>query len=147
MASRRTGSAIGVITTPIALHCCICWLAGGFHHGIRLTAGMSKTSFNCHAHRGAFLQLMNVMLLHTKFPSKTLEVECEAQEIKSICSNGVMEGHVAAMGELIVKTIVPGKSEVGNMRAFFSGHHHHYGFSAQVNIFLLYCFLFYPNNF
>jgi len=38
MARRRTGKSIGEITTPIAL-------SGGSFHDIRLTAGMSKTSF------------------------------------------------------------------------------------------------------
>ena len=47
MAGRRTQNTVGAITTPIALHCCIRWLAGGSHHDIRLTAGMGKTSFYC----------------------------------------------------------------------------------------------------
>ena len=39
MVTTRTGSTVGAITTPIALHCCFQWLAGGSHHDICLTAG------------------------------------------------------------------------------------------------------------
>ena len=66
MASTRTGNSVGVITTPIAFHCCIHWLSGGSHHDIRLTAGMSKTSFYCYAHR-CIAAIMNVMHFHTNF--------------------------------------------------------------------------------
>ena len=45
MANRRTGNSVGVITTQIALHCCLRWLSGGSYHDIRLTAGMGKSSF------------------------------------------------------------------------------------------------------
>ena len=68
MASTRTGNLVGVITiTPIALHCCIHWLAGGSHHDIRLTAGMGKTSFYFAMHTGTFQPLRNVMHFHTSF--------------------------------------------------------------------------------
>ena len=72
MANRKTGnchvdSPIGVITTPIALHCCICWLSGGFYHDIRLTAGMSRASFYQYTHKGVLQQLINVILCPTNF--------------------------------------------------------------------------------
>ena len=56
-----------------------------------------------------------------------------AQDFKAISSNGVMEGCVAAMDGILIKTITPAKSQVGNVRSFVSGHYQHYGINVQVN--------------
>ena len=124
MASRRTGDTKGIITTPIALYYCFCWFAGGSHHDICLT-----TAFYCYTHRciAATLVGNECDALGYKFPSTPMEVECAAQDFKSMSLNGFMEGCVAAMDGLLIKTIVPARSEVGNVRAFFSGHYHHCG--------------------
>ena len=61
MAMRRTGNSVGVITTPIALHCCLRLLAGGSYHDIGLTAGMGKSSF-ISTLTDIFQPLMNVVL-------------------------------------------------------------------------------------
>ena len=101
MANRKTGnfhpeSTIGVITTPVALHCCICWLAGGSYHDIRLTAGMSRASFYSYANR-CNPAINECDDLAFKFPSTPSEVECAAQNYKSLSSYRVIEGCVAAM--------------------------------------------------
>ena len=137
MANRKTGnyeqaSTIGVITTPIALHCCIRWLSGGSHHDIRLTAGMSKASFYKYAHR-CIAAINACDALSYNFPTTPLEVEHTATSFHSISKDGLMEGCVAALDGLLLKINVPRKSEVGNVRAFFSGHYQHYGVNVQVS--------------
>ena len=147
VASRRTGNSVRVITTPIAFPCCIHWLAGGScHRDIHFTAGMGRTSFYIYAHR-CIAAINDCDALSYKFPTTPMEVERAAQGFQSISSHGVMEGCVAAMDGILIKTITPAKSEVGNVRSFFSGHYHHYGINVQVNTFLLYCFLlYYPRH-
>ena len=132
MANRRTGNSVGVITTPIALHCCLRWLAGGSYHDICLTAGMGKSSFYKYAHR-CISAIYECDALAYKFPTTPLEVECAARNFKAISSNGVMEGCVTAMDGILIKTITPARSQVENVRAFFSGHYQHYGI-------IMYCF-------
>ena len=61
------------------------------------------------------------------------EVEDAAQSFKAISSNGVIEGCVAAMGGILIKTITPSRKEVGNVKAFFFGHYQHYALNVQVN--------------
>ena len=126
MAKRRTGNSVGYITTPIALHCCIRWLSGGSFHDIRLTAGMSKTSFYTYAYR-CIRAINECEALAYKFPTSPQEVEDAAQSFKAISSNGVIEGCVAGMDGILIKTITPSRKEVGNVKAFFSGQYQHYG--------------------
>ena len=141
MAKLRTGNSVDVITTPIALHCCLRWLSGGSYHDIRLTAGMGKSSFYNYAHR-CISAIIECDALAYKFPTTPMEVERAAQDFKAISSHGVMEGCVAAMDGILIKTITPAKSQVGNVRAFFSGHYQHYGINVQVNqCLLLYLFI------
>ena len=137
MANRKTGnchihSTVGVITTPIALHCCIRWLAGGSYHDIRLTAGMSRASFYQYAHR-CIAAINECDALSYKFPSTPVEVERAAQDFQAISSHGVIEGCVASMDGILIKIQVPRKTEVGNVKSFFSGHYHAYGLNIQVS--------------
>ena len=74
MAKLRTGQKVGVITTPIALHCCLRWLSGGSYHDIHLTAGMGKSSFYNYAHR-CISAINECDALAYKFPTTPLEVE------------------------------------------------------------------------
>ena len=139
VASRRTGNSVRVITTPIAFPCCIHWLAGGScHRDIHFTAGMGRTSFYIYAHR-CIAAINDCDALSYKFPTTPpMEVERVAQDFQLISSHGVTEGCVvAAMDGIFIKTITPARSEVGNVRSFFSGHYHHYGLNVQVNIFLV----------
>ena len=111
MANRKTGNfhhestTIGVNTTP-ALHCCICWLAGGSHHDIHLTAGKSSASFKIYAHR-CISAINECDDLAFKFPSTPNEVERAAQDFKSINSYDVIEGCIAAMDGILIKIQVP----------------------------------------
>ena len=72
-----------------------------------------------------------------KFPTTLLEVECAAEDFQAIGSNGVVEGCDAAMEGILIKTITPARSQVGNVRAFFSGQYLHYGINVQKNTFLV----------
>ena len=91
MANRTTGdfhheSTISVITTPVALRCCNCWLApGSYQHDICLTAGMSRASFYIYDHR-CISAINEYNDLSFKFLSTPGEVERAAQDLKSISS-------------------------------------------------------------
>ena len=47
----------------------------------------------------------------------------------------MIEGCVAAMDGILIKIQVPRRTEVGNVKAFFSGHYHAYGLNIQVSAF------------
>ena len=57
-------------------------------------------------------------------------MEWAAQDFPSISSHGVMEGCVAVMDGILIRTIVLARTEVGNVGAFFSGHYQHYGLNV-----------------
>jgi len=93
---------------------------------------MSKTSFYLYACR-CINAINECDALAYKFPTAPEEIEKAAQSFKTISSNGVIEGCVAAMDGILIKTITPSRKEVGNVKACFSGHYHHYGLNVQVN--------------
>lgn len=119
------------ITTPIALHCCLRWLSGGSHHDIRVIAGISKAAFYHYAHR-CIDAIIHCDELSFTFPKTPLEIERAALGFKAISLNGIMDGCVAAMDGILIKIKTPSTSEVGNVKAFFSGHYHAYGVNVQV---------------
>ena len=71
------GSQLGVITTEIALHCCIRWLSGGSYQDIRLLACVSETSFYVYAHR-CVITINNCSALAYKFPITPQEIKFAA---------------------------------------------------------------------
>ena len=93
---------------------------------------MNKTSFYIYAYR-CIRAINECEALAYKFPTSPQEVEDVAQSFKAINSNGVIEGRVAVMNGILIKTITPPRKEVGNVKAFFSGHYQHYGLNEQVN--------------
>ena len=114
------------ITTPIALHCCIRWLSGGSYHDIRLTVGISTAVFYICVHRCIDA------IVNCHFPRTSLEIERAALGFKSISLHGIMDGCVAAMDGILIKIRTPPTSQVGNVKAFFSGHYQAYGVNVQV---------------
>ena len=130
MAEICTGTKCGLITTEIALHCALRWLAGGSYIDVRLTARISRASFYEYAHR-CIQTINNCAQMKYKFPTTPLEVQNHALGIEEISSLGVFERCVAAVDGILVRTITPASTHVCNVRSFYSGHYKANGLNVQ----------------
>ena len=130
MAERRTGKSCGLITTEIALHCALRWLAGGSYLDIRITARISKSSFYLYAHR-CIDAINNCPDLRYKFPTTTVQLQNTADDFNRLSSHGIFEGCVGAVDGLLLRTRAPASAHVGNVRSFYSGHYKSYGHNIQ----------------
>jgi DDE superfamily endonuclease len=128
MSSLRTKK--GPITTEIALHCLLRWMAGGSYLDIRLCAGVSKSSFYLCVYRciDAILQCKE---LAYSFPTENESIKIAANEWKELSSSGVINGCVACMDGLLLRIQTPSSKETGNVKAYFSGHYQDYGINVQ----------------
>jgi len=57
--------------------------------------------------------------LSYNLPTTPHEIEVASEEFKSISSHGVMEGCVAAIDGILLRTITPPKKSVGHVKSFF----------------------------
>jgi len=96
--------SVGVITTEIALHCCLRWLAGGSYHDIYLLAGISRATFYVYCHR-VIRAINKSPSLSYNLPTTPQEIEVASEGFKSISSHDVMEGCVAAIDGIIFQVI------------------------------------------
>jgi DDE superfamily endonuclease len=64
-------------------------------------------------------------------PSPSLDLQAAAEGFKSISSNRVIDGCIACVDGILLKIQTPRASEVGNVKAFFSGHYQTYGINVQ----------------
>ena len=130
MAEIRAGTKCGLITTEIALHCALRWLAGGSYIDVRLIARISKSSFYDYAHR--CIQAINDCEdLKYKFPTTPLQVKNHALGFEEISSHGIFQTCVAAVDGILIRTITPARTHVGNVRSFYSGHYKANGINVQ----------------
>ena len=118
------------ITTEIALHCLLRWLAGGSYLDIRLSAGISTPSFFRIVHL-----CMDAILLCPElafaFPSTVSEVRDASNAFRSISTNGIIDGCVGCIDGLLMKIQTPSRSKTGNVKSYFSGHYQTYGINVQ----------------
>ena len=129
MAEIRTGTECGLITTEIALHCCLRWLAGGSYLDVRLSARISPASFYEYAHR-CFTAINRCEELIYHFPSTPSEIDNAALGFRSISSHGVFKGCVAAVDGLLLRTNQPPSKKVGNVNSYYSGHYRTHGINV-----------------
>ena len=127
----RTGKTCGLITTEIALHCALRWLAGGSYLDIRISAGISKPSFYEYSYR-VIDAINNCSELRYHFPTTPSQIRAAAQDFQKCSSQGIFEGCVGAVDGLVLRTRAPSKGAVGNVQAFFSGHYMTYGHNIIV---------------
>lgn len=129
MSKVRTGGK-SPITVEIILHCLLRWLGGGSYLDIRISAGISVTSFyRCiHASMEAIL-VCERLSIH--FPTTDEELEIAANDFKSLSTAGVIDGCVACIDGILLRIQTPSPSETGNVKAFFSGHYQAYGINVQ----------------
>ena len=130
MAEIRTGPGVGLITTEIALHCCIRWLSGGAWQDVRLTARISRSSLYEYAHR-CVAAINSCTKLQYKFPTTASEIANAALGFKSISSHNIFTGCVAAVDGLLIRTEAPWKKRVPNIKSYYSGHYKSYGINVQ----------------
>ena len=128
--SKYSPSTFGVITTEIALHCAIRWLAGASYIELCHHIGVSKTTFYHYTHR-VIAAINTCKALDYKLPTEPHEVERAAADFAAISSHGVLQGCIGALDGLLVKTITPSKNEVPHVKAYYSGHYAHYGINMQ----------------
>jgi hypothetical protein len=129
MSRVRTGGK-SPITVEIILHCLLRWLGGGSYLDIRISAGISISSFyRCiHTSMTAIL-LSEALSIH--FPTTDEELQNAANDFKSLSTNGVIDGCVACVDGILLRIQTPPSSATGNVKAFFSGHYQAYGINVQ----------------
>jgi DDE superfamily endonuclease len=120
----------GALTTEIALHCLLRWLAGGSHLDIRICVGISISSFYRMCYRCLHAVLM-VDKLKYHFPKTTQDVDEAARGFRDCSAHNVLEGCVACLDGLLLRIQTPAASETGHVKSYFSGHYQTYGVNAQ----------------
>jgi hypothetical protein len=124
----------GKITTEIALHCLIRWLAGGSYLDIRLSAGISPASFyRCiHSAMNA-ISSMEEFSMQSSFPPDEIELSRLAEDFKDISgTGGILNGCVGVLDGFLLPTSTPSlEGSNGNVKAYFSGHYQCYGVNVQ----------------
>jgi DDE superfamily endonuclease len=118
------------ITTEIALHCLIRWLAGSSYIDIRIIAGISVSSFYLIKHK-CLLAIIRCPELQILFPTTTQEIIQAAANFKTKSNNHVVDGCVGCLDGILLKIQTPNPNETGNVKAYFSGHYQQYGINVQ----------------
>ena len=120
----------GPIMPEVCLFCTLRWLAGGTYLDIYDIAGISKTSF----YRVVWKTIMAICTceeLQIKFPTTMYECTKAAEGFESTSEDGAIANCVGAIDGYLLRIRVPVKSEVGNVRSYFSGHYQCYGINIQ----------------
>lgn len=129
MSTLRTSKSS--ITTEIILHCLIRWLAGGSYLDIRVSAGISSSAFYRCIH-SAMVAILSVPELQIRLPENAAEFSEVAKGFESISgTNGILNGCVGVLDGYLLQTTTVSRSEVGNVKAYFSGHYQCYGVNIQ----------------
>ncbi len=117
------------IIAELIMHCTLCYLAGGSIHDIRVTAGMSATSF----YRCVFWGIDAISCcseLKIKFPALE-ELHKSAHEFHQCSGEGVLNGCVAALDGWLCCIRIPSAQETNQVVSYFSGHYQCHGLNVQ----------------
>ena len=128
MSTLRTGKS--PITPEIALHCLLRWLSGGSHHDIRMSAGVSVTTFYVYVHKCIYAILNTKELLY-KFPETQEECNEASRSFQKLSTHGMIDGCVACLDGFLLQIKTPNTTETANVKSYFSGHYHTYGINVQ----------------
>lgn len=79
----------------------------------------------------AILECKHPEVDNIHFPQMADECERAAAQFQSISHRGVISNCIAAIDGYLLKIITPSKSEVGDVRSFFSGHYQCFGMNVQ----------------
>jgi hypothetical protein len=122
----------GAIIPEIRLYCTIRWLAGGSYSDIMIQAGISKASF----YRILWQTIRAIATskakeLQINFPQTEEECAKAARGFQSISHQGVINNCVGVGDGFLLGIATPPKSQVSNVRSFFSGHYKCSGLNVQ----------------
>lgn len=118
------------ISPQIKLYATLRFLAGGSYSDIRFLTGISTSSFyrivwkTIHA-------INSCKELQISFPQSQEDVLEAAKGFQSISTNGCIWNVASVIDGYHLQTHTPQKSQVKNVRSFFSGHYQTYGVNVQ----------------
>jgi hypothetical protein len=118
MASMRGGS----IVPELCLYCTIRWLAGGSYLDITNVSGISKSSFYQVVWK-TVTSICKAGELRLKFPKTDEEMGQAKRGFASKSTSGGIDNYVGVIDGYLVRIIAPPKTQVGNVKSFFSGHY------------------------
>ena len=126
MARRRGGN----ITPTMCLYLTLRYLAGGSHHDIMNHLGISMASFyRCLTKTK--LAICNCAELDIVFPSSQRELELISNGFEQVTLKQSLPNVVGAVDGYLLSINTPSRSEVGNVKSYFSGHYQKYGLNVQ----------------
>jgi len=128
MSMHRTGK--DPVTVERMLYCLMRWLAGGIYLDLKLSTGISQAAFYHYNYRCMDAILDSTELAY-KFPETEQELNEAAQGFAALGSHGAIKGCVACLDGFLLQIKVPGKSETGNVKAYFSGQYQTNGINVQ----------------
>jgi hypothetical protein len=122
----------GAIIPEVRLYCTIRWLAGGSYSDITMHCRISKASF----YRIVWetikaIARSNHPPLQIIFPQTEKECKKAARGFESISHSGVINNCVGVVDGFLLGIETPPKSQVANVRSFFSGHYKCSGLNIQ----------------
>jgi hypothetical protein len=120
----------GSIIPELCLYCTIRWLSGGSYLDICDIAGISQSSFYRVIWK-TITALVECQELALKWPEFPNEIQSAIAGFATISFNGVINNCVGVVDGFLLRTRVPSKREVKNVRSFFSGHYQCYGINCQ----------------
>jgi hypothetical protein len=118
------------IYVELIVHVLLRYLAGGSFHDIRVTAGLSKSSFFSCLHRGVNA-VNNTKELAITFPKLPSELQKSAAKFAAKSHGGELNGCIAALDGWLCRIQVPPASETMNWSSYFSGHYQCHGLNVQ----------------
>jgi DDE superfamily endonuclease len=120
----------GSIVPELCLYCTIRWLAGGSYLDITDICGISKSSFY-HVVWKTITAVCKADELQLKFPKTNEDIGQAKRGFASKSTDAIIDNCVGVVDGYLLRIIVPPKTEVGNVKSFFSGHYQCYGMNVQ----------------
>ena len=120
----------GAILPELCLYCCLRYCAGGSYSDVKYFIGISTSSFYRVVWK-CIDAINRCSELSIDFPQTTDEVIRAAKGFTSISSQGCIWNCVAVVDGYHLQIKPPSKSEVSNVKSFFSGHYQTYGLNIQ----------------
>lgn len=120
----------GPILPALCLFCTLRWLSGGSYLDITDVVGISKSSFYRVIWK-TITAICKCSELALNFPKTVEQVKEAAAGFASISTEQAIINCCGACDGYLLRIKVPNRSEVKNVRSFFSGHYQCYGVNIQ----------------
>lgn len=112
----------GSVYPELVLHCVLRYLASGSYLDIVEHIGISYQYFYTVLHKG-LNAIQQCDQLKIKFPLQLSEYQQAARDFKSLSTDGIMSGCVAALDGWLCAIKVPSKDEIDDVSSTYSGHY------------------------